>query len=107
MDIFQGIAGFEWDKGNMEKSRQKHGVRSSECEEVFFNSPFVVNLDAPPHSEIEVRYFALGKTDVNRLLFIAFTIRKNKIRVISARDMSRKERRIYHEKTEEDTEVQE
>ncbi|MBA3071645.1 MAG: BrnT family toxin, partial [Nitrospirae bacterium] len=47
------------------------------------------------HSQKEPRYFALGCTDAGRHLFIVFTIRENLIRVISARDMNRKERRLY------------
>jgi len=106
MNVVSQVEGFEWDKGNIQKSRQKHEVSPSECEEVFFNSPLVVKNDES-HSVSENRYFVLGQTDAGRLLFVAFTIRSNKIRVISARTMSRKERHAYDEKTKNNTEIQE
>ena len=59
------------------------------------------------HSEIERRYYALGHTDGGRSLFVVFTIRGDLIRVISARDMNRRERRLYDGKKEEGSEVQE
>ncbi len=86
--------GFEWDKGNIDKNWIKHKVSSSECEQIFFNRPLLIQDDIL-HSESEERYYALGKTDINRFLFVVFTIRNNIIRVISTRDMSRKERRMY------------
>ena len=88
------LDGFDWDAGNSEKNWQKHGVSVGECEETFFNQPLLVAFDAA-HSLGEARHFALGRTNQGRLLFIAFTYRGTKIRVISARDMSRKERMIY------------
>ncbi|MCA1805859.1 MAG: BrnT family toxin [Xanthomonadaceae bacterium] len=92
-----GCEGFEWDAGNAEKSWRKHGVSRSECEQVFFNRPLLV-ADDEKHSEDEKRYYALGVTDTGRHLFQVFTIRGVWIRVISARDMSRRERLIYEEK---------
>ena len=90
--------GFEWDKGNIDKNRIKHKVSSSECEQIFFNHPLLIQDDIL-HSTTEERYYALGKTDSYRLLFVVFTVRNNLIRVISARDMSKKERGVYgHEK---------
>ena len=86
--------GFEWDEGNKDKSWIKHKVSNNECEEVFFNRPLIINFNKR-HSEIVTRYYALGHTDLNRKLFIVFTIRGKRIRVISARDMSKKERKIY------------
>jgi hypothetical protein len=88
--------GFEWDKGNSDKNRIRHHVTQGECEQVFFNEPIVVSSDIK-HSQAEGRWYVLGKTDGERLLFIVFTIRKNKVRVISARDVNKKEREIYHE----------
>jgi len=88
--------GVEWDESNIEKNWEKHQVLPTECEEVFFNQPLVVT-DDKRHSDQERRYYVLGRTDTGRRLFIAYTIRKNNIRVISARDMSRKERKIYNE----------
>jgi uncharacterized DUF497 family protein len=96
--------GFEWDAGNSEKIWIKHRVASVECEEVFFNRPLVV-ADDVKHSEQEQRYYALGQTGARRRLFIVFTIRGDLVRVISARPMSRRERRIYDRAQEEDTSV--
>ena len=90
----QECTGFEWDEHNAEKILLKHQVESSECEQAFFNQPLIVAPDIE-HSASEERYFALGHTNVGRRLFIVFTIRDKLIRVISARDMSRKERRFY------------
>ena len=87
-------AGFQWDEGNAAKNWEKHDVSQAECEQVFFNRPLIVRHDRE-HSWEEVRYFALGRTDARRLLFIAFTIRGDKIRVISARDMTQREQRRY------------
>jgi hypothetical protein len=101
MEIFRGIVGFQWDEGNITKNYEKHRVHWTECEEVFFNTPLLVSHDVK-HSGKEERFYALGKTNEGRLLFVVFTIRGDKIRVISARQMNKKERRIY-EKVEEDT----
>ena len=91
--------GFEWDKHNSEKIWAKHKVSPSESEQIFFNLPVVV-ADAVKHSGKENRYYALGRTDANRQLFVVFIVRAKNIRLISARDMSRKERKVYklHEK---------
>lgn len=91
---FDSIDGFEWDDNNRTKNWDKHQVSTSECEEVFFNLPLLL-ADDVKHSQEEKRFYVLGQTNAGRRLFISFTIRKNKIRVISARDMSRKERKIY------------
>ena len=88
------VVGFQWDEGNLEKNWLAHKVSPAECEQIFFNQPLVVAPDAV-HSEVEERLFALGQTDGGRLLFIAFTLREDLIRVISARDMSRQERKEY------------
>ena len=89
------IVGFDWDDGNARKN-EKHGVTQSEAEEVFFNQPLLLLEDAR-HGEHESRFHALGKTHEGRTLHIAFTRRQDGtlIRVISARDMHRKERAIY------------
>lgn len=85
---------FEWDKGNAEKNVFKHGVSNREAEAVFTNKPLLVSHDIK-HSKKEKRFQALGKTDEARLLFLSFTIRGQNIRIISARDMNRKEEGIY------------
>ena len=91
--------GFDWDAGNRGKNSLRHGVTDAECEEVFFNEPLVVVPDKP-HSAQEQRFYALGHTNQRRLLFVVFTTRGTRIRVISARDMNRKERRLYPLDTE-------
>lgn len=93
-EILTHVSGFEWNEGNIIKNWERHKVTYFECEEIFFNEPLVVQHDKI-HSTHENRYFALGKTDEGRLLFVVFTIRGDKIRVISARNMSKKERRCY------------
>jgi len=104
MGPFDVVAGFDWDEGNISKNWEKHRVSVLECEQVFFNRPLVIR-DDEPHAAREPRYFALGKTDPGRMLFLVFTIRGGKIRVISARDMNKKERRTYHEETAKGAEV--
>lgn len=100
------LEGFDWDEANLAKNWEKHRVTPWECEQVFFNVPLVV-ADDLAHSTVEPRYYVLGETDAERRLFIVFTIRNRRIRVISARDMSPKERRTYHEQTQKQTDVQE
>jgi uncharacterized DUF497 family protein len=90
------VEGFEWDHGNARKSGDKHGVGQAEAEQVFFNEPLLVVAD-PRHSVHEARLHALGQTDQSRMLHVSFTLRAaaTRSRVISARDMSRKERACY------------
>lgn len=95
MGPLERITGFERDKGNEQKN-VKHGVTPAEAEQVFMNEPLVV-LDDLKHSGNEKRFHSLGQTSDGRLLHITFTIRTSKIRVISARDMHRKERAIYEQ----------
>lgn len=92
--LFKDIVGFEWDKGNKDKNYVKHGVTNEECEEVFFDDHKRIFGDII-HSLREKRNIMVGKTKANRLLFIVFVARGNYIRVISARDVNRKERGIY------------
>ena len=106
MDLLAQIEGFDWDQGNIEKNRERHRVSLVECEDVFFNRPLVVAEDTG-HSKSEGRYYALGGTNDGQPLFIVFAIRNNKIRVISARDMNRKERRVYREEIEKAAKFQE
>jgi uncharacterized DUF497 family protein len=91
---FAECEGFQWDAANSGKIWERHQVAPIECEEVFFNHPLVVGEDEE-HSVLERRLYALGQTDAARLLFVAFTIRGRLIRVVSARDTSRKERQVY------------
>ena len=92
------IVGFDWDDGNARKS-EKHGVSQSEVEQIFFDVKLLMVADAN-HSADEPRYHALGTTLDRRRLHVTFTLRSDgtRIRVISARDMHRKERLIYERK---------
>jgi len=95
---FDSIIGFDWDEGNKQKNWEKHQVDFRECEEVFFNQPLLISDDIK-HSFQEKRYYVLGRSDTNRMLFLVFTLRNNKIYVVSARDQSKKERMIYEQQT--------
>jgi uncharacterized DUF497 family protein len=95
---------FDWDGGNAEKNWLRHRVSQSESEQVFFNRPLVVAEDEP-HSQGEVRHFALGCTDAGRLLFVAYTLRGERVRIISARDMTRRERKEYQHAQEQELET--
>ena len=106
MKPFSGFSGFGWDSANRDKNWHRHKVGWWECEEVFFNQPLYVFPDTG-HSSAEERYYGLGKTNHARLLFIVFTRRKNRIRVISARDMHKRERKVYYEKAKKDSKIQE
>jgi uncharacterized DUF497 family protein len=88
-------SGFECDSGNRLKSRMKHGVTRAEAEEIFFSAPLVAR--DPGHSGSEARYHALGETLLGRRLLAVFTVRARRLRIISVRDMSRRERRTYEE----------
>jgi uncharacterized DUF497 family protein len=93
-DEFEQLTGFQWDEGNIDKNLYKHGVENWECEQIFFNEPLIV-LDDPKHSHLEKRWAVFGKTDAGRKLSLIFTKRDRLIRVLSARDMNRKERYFY------------
>jgi len=99
-DLIRNCLGFDWDDGNEIKNWSSHRVSQVECEAVFLNEPFI-KFDRE-HSLSEKRFMAFGKTDQDRYLFVAFTLRKRMIRVISARDMTKSEFREY-EKHEEKT----
>lgn len=94
LDLLRQAKGFQWDAGNREKNRDSHQVSTTECEQIFFNRPLVIAEDVK-HSQHEPRFYALGRTDGDRRLFVVFALRNTLIRVISARDMSRKERAEY------------
>ena len=91
------LEGFEWDNGNLEHIK-KHRVDYRECEESFLNKPLIVNEDET-HSQTESRFRVYGQTNKKRLIMIIFTIRNNKLRVISIRDQNKKERREYEKET--------
>ena len=94
------VVGFDWDAGNRDKNL-KHGVHLRECEQVFFNQPLVI-LDDPKHSIAENREAAFGRTDQGRTLVVVYTMRFGLIRVISARDMNRREQQFYEQATKDD-----
>jgi uncharacterized DUF497 family protein len=98
MGALSEVVGFDWDSGNSRKSADKHGISQTEAEQIFLNKPLVV-LEDKRHSQQEARFHALGQTARQRLLHITFTLRQNGklIRVISARDMHKKEKEIYGE----------
>lgn len=98
-DPLAACIGFEWDDANIAKNWEHHRVTPEEAEDVFFHDPFVLRSDLA-HSKREKRYFALGQTGAGRRLFVALTVRRRLIRVISVRDMSRREIEEYerHEK---------
>lgn len=95
---FNNIGGFDWDHGNTSKIVNKHKVIPSEAEQIFFNEPLLLLGDLK-HSQDEPRFHALGITDDRRLLHITFTLRAQNtlIRIISARDMHQKERKVYEQ----------
>lgn len=95
LDFFK-LDGFEWNEGNLEHI-DKHFVLSKECEEVFLIKPIIISKDLL-HSKTEKRYRVLGKTFLERKLYVVFTIRKNLLRVISARDQNKKEKEMYKKK---------
>ena len=95
-DKLKQIEEFDWDDGNNFKNVIKHCVSTAEAESIFFNEPLII-VEDHKHSEAEARYFALGHTDAGRNLLAVFTIRNNKVRVISVRDMNKKERAIYEQ----------
>ena len=94
MPIFEQFIGFDWDEGNRGKNWDKHRVSDLECEQVFFNQPLLVFSDEK-HSDEEQRYYILGRTDQGRRLFVVFTPRADRIRIISAREMTKRERVYY------------
>jgi len=98
------IKGFEWDKGNIDKSYQKHGITPTQSEEVFLDENLRVIRDIK-HSQKEARFIALGRDFEKRFLFVVFTFRGDKIRIISARPMNKKERREYEKKIKKDSQI--
>ncbi|RPI13181.1 MAG: BrnT family toxin [Ignavibacteriae bacterium] len=102
MELLDNITGFEWGEGNINKNWVKHKVSNSECEEIFFYEPSIG--EDTKHSKAEKRYAAYGMTANGRYLTIIFTVRNDKIRVISARDQQKKEKAEY-EKNQKNTKI--
>lgn len=88
---------FQWDEGNIDKNLVKHGISNQEIEEAFLNEERVIYKDIF-HSVKEERYILLGKSKNRRLVYTVFTFRAEKIRVISARDLNRKEYKFYEKR---------
>ncbi len=88
---------FDWDQWNVQKNEIKHGVSQLEAESVFYDPDLVLFDDLEHSSQSELRYIGYGESKLNRVLMVAFTFRKKKVRIISARPASRKERQVYHE----------
>jgi len=103
MKVIHDILAFEWDNGNLQKSYAKHSVSTKEAEEIFVSDKLFAIPDVQ-HSGKEKRYIALGQTLNKKNLFVVFTIRSNKIRIISARRMHQKEVKRY-EKAQKDTNI--
>ena len=103
MQIKRGVLEFEWDKGNLDKSYLKHGITTKEAEEVFISEESYVITDIK-HSQKEDRFIILGKSQSKRNLFVVFTIRNKKVRIISARRMHREEvQKHEHEKAKKNS----
>jgi uncharacterized DUF497 family protein len=98
------VAGFDWDEANVLKNWEKHKVKYTEAEEVFVNEPKIFFSD-PIHSVKETRYGLYGRTNEGLLLSIAFTVRNSKVRIVSARDMSKREGRFYYDKIKENPRI--
>ena len=97
MKILKRALAFEWDHGNRGKNFKKHKVTDQECEEVFFDPEKKILRD-PLHSGREERFILLGKTKQERMLFVVFTVRKDNMRIISARDTNKSEKHLYEER---------
>jgi uncharacterized DUF497 family protein len=97
--LLAACEGFEWDTGNAAKLRSRHDVEPAECEQLFMQVPLLISADEA-HSQGEMRWRVLGETADARPLFLVFTIRSKLIRVLQARPMNRKERRVYAEANE-------
>lgn len=95
-DIISEPIEFEWDSGNVDKNFKKHGIENREIEEVFLNNPLI--SEDKKHLRVENRYQCLGINDKREKLFISFTVRNRKIRIISTRSMNKKEKNTYDKK---------
>lgn len=87
---------FEWDPGKAAANARKHGVAFQEATTVF-GDPLALTIPDPDHSSAEARFLDLGLSHRGRLLVVAYTERGDRIRIISARPGTRRERRQYEE----------
>ncbi len=100
----QSLEGFEWDEGNTHKSWLKHGISNAEAEQVFSNNPYYIYPDQI-HSAGEERSIIIGKTDAGRMVFISFTVRTSKVRIISSRWMGTEEMEKFNEAIQANTKI--
>ncbi|MBI4411281.1 MAG: BrnT family toxin [Deltaproteobacteria bacterium] len=90
---------FDWDLWNIQKNELKHGVSALEAESSFYDEKHKIFEDLKHTTGSEKRYILYGKGLENRVLTVGFTLRKSRLRIITARTASRKERKVYEEKT--------
>ncbi len=93
-NLFETCIGFDWDDWNTSKNWNKHRVSPDKAESIFFHDPLLLRSDVG-HSAGEKRFLAMGETPAGRGLLAVFTVRKRLIRVISARDLNRREAEAY------------
>lgn len=87
---------FEWDENKAARNLSKHGVAFEEAKTVF-DDPLYIDFYDPDHSDEEERYLIVGESQRGRLLIVSYTERKDSIRLISAREVTRSEREFYEE----------
>ncbi len=88
---------FDWDQWNIQKNETKHGVSQLEAESIFYDNNLVIYKDKVHSTHEEIRWIAYGSSILNRILTSVFTVRLKKIRIISCRTASKKERKVYEE----------
>jgi len=94
MNDFEKVDGFDWDEGNIDKNLKKQGIDCREAEEIFLDVNSI-HLEDNKHSIREVRCARIGKSFSGQILIAIFTIRKNKIRIVSVRCVNKKEKKLY------------
>ena len=85
---------FEGDKQKAKINQRKHNICFEEASTVF-DDPLAVNFDDPDHSTGENRYLIIGLSDQSKFLFVSYTDRDHKIRLISARKANKREKKAY------------
>lgn len=87
---------FDWDENKAAKNLSKHQVSFDEAKTVF-DDPLYIDFYDPDHSEAEERYLIVGRSNQEKLLIVSYTERENSIRIISARKVTKAERKVYEE----------
>ena len=90
---------FDWDQWNVQKNELKHGVSRLEAESVFYDPRHRLFEDEKHSTSREARYILYGRGLESRVLMVAFTLRAKRVRVITARPASRRERRIHEKRS--------